>query len=211
MALLYHGIMSLMLIRHQTAPEIINRLGRHGCQNLTGYLDPSSCTSDAISRGGFGEIYSGNLYDGRKVAIKTIFIPSGSSDGGQKHLKVSLVQLTSFHVLNTVAHSMQRVSCTLGRNAITATLRACLGWQNFGGKLQCYLFGWKTATCELILITIPTWIVSTWCVYVICERSRAMTEILHEKCAQVAAGLVYLHSIQIVSCVINCFTILRMN
>ncbi|KAG8712266.1 hypothetical protein FRC08_014809, partial [Ceratobasidium sp. 394] len=64
------------------AHEIVRHLTEHRCQDITDRLDASSCGSQPVSWGGFGEVFSGNLLDGTEVAIKTardLISPSGES------------------------------------------------------------------------------------------------------------------------------------
>ncbi|KAG8706812.1 hypothetical protein FRC08_000852 [Ceratobasidium sp. 394] len=71
--------------------DIIAQLCLHGCKDLTRSLDLSSFSSRPISRGGFGEIYSGRLRDGTQVAVKTIC--SHEEYEESKHLKHSAREL----------------------------------------------------------------------------------------------------------------------
>ncbi|KAF8607272.1 kinase-like protein [Ceratobasidium sp. AG-I] len=56
--------------------DLITRLGEHGCQNITEWLDMSSCSAYPLFGGGFGEVYRGKLQDGSQVAIKTMRVNS---------------------------------------------------------------------------------------------------------------------------------------
>ncbi|KAG8732783.1 hypothetical protein FRC10_000610 [Ceratobasidium sp. 414] len=67
--------------------DIITSLGHHGCRDLSHQLDLNSCTARPVSRGGFSDIYSGRLYDGTRVAIKTIVIHGAADDKELKNLK----------------------------------------------------------------------------------------------------------------------------
>ncbi|KAG8706658.1 hypothetical protein FRC08_000921, partial [Ceratobasidium sp. 394] len=53
--------------------EVIRCLVEHGCQDITGELDPSSISSDPIASGGSSNIYLCKLRDGTEVAVKYLF------------------------------------------------------------------------------------------------------------------------------------------
>ncbi|KAG8794232.1 hypothetical protein FRC12_000084 [Ceratobasidium sp. 428] len=63
--------------------EVIGELQAHGCKDLTRSLNHSSFIP--ISRGGYGEVYSGTLWDGTPVAVKIMF--SHDQYEESKHLK----------------------------------------------------------------------------------------------------------------------------
>lgn len=71
----------------QFTTEIVDRLGDHGCQNITGQLDLDACSTYPLSSGGFGDVYRGKLVDGSQVAIKTMRIHINTNEA-QKPLKV---------------------------------------------------------------------------------------------------------------------------
>ncbi|KAG9084355.1 hypothetical protein FRC06_004113, partial [Ceratobasidium sp. 370] len=53
--------------------EVIQCLVEHGCQDITGKLDPSSISGDPIAYGGTSNIYLAKLRDGTEVAVKCLF------------------------------------------------------------------------------------------------------------------------------------------
>ncbi|KAG8793747.1 hypothetical protein FRC12_001757 [Ceratobasidium sp. 428] len=63
--------------------EVIGELQAHGCKDLTQSLNLSSLIP--ISRGGYGEVYSGTLLDGTRIAVKIMF--SHDQYEESKHLK----------------------------------------------------------------------------------------------------------------------------
>ncbi|CAE6491894.1 unnamed protein product [Rhizoctonia solani] len=68
--------------------EILTRLGRHGCQDITSQLDLSKFSRAAVSTGGFGDVYHGALQDGTRIAIKCLRLLVGVDDeSGKKQLK----------------------------------------------------------------------------------------------------------------------------
>ncbi|KAG9078980.1 hypothetical protein FRC06_008018, partial [Ceratobasidium sp. 370] len=53
--------------------EVMHCLVEHGCQDITGELDPSSVSGDPIAYGGTSNIYHAKLRDGTEVAVKCLF------------------------------------------------------------------------------------------------------------------------------------------
>ncbi|KAG9085544.1 hypothetical protein FS749_004336 [Ceratobasidium sp. UAMH 11750] len=83
---------------YQQVDEVIRCLVEHGCQDITGELDPSSISSDPIASGGSSNIHLGKLRDGTEVAIKSLFNlrsldASNKSFKLLKHPSVDRVQL----------------------------------------------------------------------------------------------------------------------
>ncbi|KAF8593104.1 kinase-like protein [Ceratobasidium sp. AG-I] len=68
------------------ASDVISSLVRHGCKDITGFVDFSTCSRHPISTGGFGDIYRAKLKDGRPVAIKCMRLRVDAVEG-QRHLK----------------------------------------------------------------------------------------------------------------------------
>ncbi|CAE7218285.1 unnamed protein product [Rhizoctonia solani] len=56
--------------RHMTIREIFELLLRHGCTDLSSQMDCNQESNFAANGGGFGDIWTGNLHNGTKVAIK---------------------------------------------------------------------------------------------------------------------------------------------
>ncbi|KAF8690173.1 protein kinase, partial [Rhizoctonia solani] len=55
----------------KAARESIRQLALHGCENVTDHIDTDSFDSIPLFQGAFGDVYSGNLFGGLRVAIKT--------------------------------------------------------------------------------------------------------------------------------------------
>ncbi|CUA72977.1 putative LRR receptor-like serine/threonine-protein kinase At4g36180 [Rhizoctonia solani] len=53
------------------ARKILKQLATHGCENLTDHMNQGSFSVLPLFRGGFGDVYRGNLLGGLKVAVKT--------------------------------------------------------------------------------------------------------------------------------------------
>ncbi|CAE6414607.1 unnamed protein product [Rhizoctonia solani] len=53
------------------ARKILKQLATHGCENLTDHMNQDSFSVLPLFRGGFGDVYRGNLLGGLKVAVKT--------------------------------------------------------------------------------------------------------------------------------------------
>ncbi|QRV89373.1 Tyrosine-protein kinase [Ceratobasidium sp. AG-Ba] len=64
---------------------VLAQLCSHGCKDLSKSLDRSTISARPVSRGGFGEVYSGKLSNGSTIALKVITIPEHYED--PKHLK----------------------------------------------------------------------------------------------------------------------------
>lgn len=75
-----------------TSTQITSALISHGCLDLTQQLDEGSCSPFAVSNGGFGDVYSGTLVDGTRVAIK-VFRLHIVHDQDRKHLKHAAKEL----------------------------------------------------------------------------------------------------------------------
>ncbi|KAF8751209.1 RasGEF domain [Rhizoctonia solani] len=56
---------------YEHARDIIRRLARHGCENLTGHVNEASFSEMPVTGGGFGNVFCGNLLSGLPVSIKT--------------------------------------------------------------------------------------------------------------------------------------------
>ncbi|CUA68732.1 Mitogen-activated protein kinase kinase kinase 19 [Rhizoctonia solani] len=62
---------SIYLDNLTVARNILRQLAVHGCENLTDHIDQGSFGSLPLCRGGFGDVYRGNLTSGLRVAVKT--------------------------------------------------------------------------------------------------------------------------------------------
>ncbi|KAG9080510.1 hypothetical protein FRC06_006494, partial [Ceratobasidium sp. 370] len=85
----------------QSASEIAQHLGEHGCQDITDSLDIESCTTFPISSGGFGDVYRGRLFNETPVAIKTMRLQISPTEIGQKSLKHAAREL---HIWSKCQH-----------------------------------------------------------------------------------------------------------
>lgn len=73
----------------QPAGDIVSALAKRGCVDLTSSINLAACGDHALAGGGFCDVYQGELYDGTKIAIKSlrIFGPDAESQR-KKILKV---------------------------------------------------------------------------------------------------------------------------
>ncbi|CUA74220.1 hypothetical protein RSOLAG22IIIB_11061 [Rhizoctonia solani] len=81
-------VVTFLVLPTQPISEILIRLGRHGCRDITSQLNLSGFGSSAVSTGGFGDVYQGTLQDGALVGIKCLRILVGMDDeDGKNQLK----------------------------------------------------------------------------------------------------------------------------
>ncbi|KDN45859.1 hypothetical protein RSAG8_04692, partial [Rhizoctonia solani AG-8 WAC10335] len=73
--------------RQMSINEIIARLVKHGCRNLTGQLDLATFGQFPIANGGFSDVYRGYLRTGQRVAIKSLRVDAQSLSQNPTHLK----------------------------------------------------------------------------------------------------------------------------
>ncbi|CAE6358551.1 unnamed protein product [Rhizoctonia solani] len=67
--------------------EILAKLGKHGCSEVTSNIDLSKSSEFPVVAGGFGDIYRGVLHDGTQVSIKCLRLMVDSGTTGRKHVK----------------------------------------------------------------------------------------------------------------------------
>lgn len=63
----------------------------HGCENLTPRLSLQECSEYPVSAGGFGDVHSGRLDDGTKIAIKAVRLRELDHANAGKHQKVKIL------------------------------------------------------------------------------------------------------------------------
>ncbi|KAG8704892.1 homeodomain transcription factor ste12 [Ceratobasidium sp. 394] len=120
--------------RATTLSDVISLLVKHGCQNVTEILDPSSHSDYPISSGGFGDVYKGRLRDGSSIAIKCMRIivdPDSSED--QKHLKCAAREI---HTWSKLRH--RYISKLLGLALFRGQIAMVSPWAE-RGSLPIYL------------------------------------------------------------------------
>lgn len=76
----------------KSVEEIIRALAKRDCADLTSLIDPNACGTNPYAFGGFCDVYQGALYDGTKIAIKSLRVCDGpgADDQRRKILKVRL-------------------------------------------------------------------------------------------------------------------------
>ncbi|CEL59140.1 Serine/threonine-protein kinase sepA OS=Dictyostelium discoideum GN=sepA PE=2 SV=1 [Rhizoctonia solani AG-1 IB] len=67
--------------------EILAKLGKHGCNEVTNDIDVTKSSDFPVVAGGFGDIYRGVLRDGTQVSIKCLRLMVDSGTTGRKHVK----------------------------------------------------------------------------------------------------------------------------
>ncbi|CAE6486712.1 unnamed protein product, partial [Rhizoctonia solani] len=63
-----------------TIEEVLSHLYEWGCKNVTTELDESRISKDPVARGGGGDVYLGELYNGARVALKCARLAIGNND-----------------------------------------------------------------------------------------------------------------------------------
>ncbi|CAE6486873.1 unnamed protein product [Rhizoctonia solani] len=94
--------------------DILAILSNHGCNNATEQLDLSGSSQYPILHGGFGDLYSGTLKTGDRVAIKCL---RGLRDGGEQCLKQAAHELYIWSKCNH-PHIMELIGVAHYRNQI---------------------------------------------------------------------------------------------
>jgi hypothetical protein len=118
-------------LQTQSLEEIISALAKRGCADLTTSINLAAYGNFAVAGGGFCDVYRGQLYDGRKIAIKSLRVYDGPEIDSQKQkiLKVSSIA-PSWHRKHSYYYpvlpiSMRLRSCINGQNSNTLTLYLC--------------------------------------------------------------------------------------
>ncbi|CAE6510983.1 unnamed protein product [Rhizoctonia solani] len=96
--------------------DVLEILSNHGCKDVTEKLDFASTSEHPISTGGFGDVYSGRLKTGDRVAIKCLrLIADTLDDGGQRiHVKNAAHELYAWskckhpHVIDLIGVTQHR-------------------------------------------------------------------------------------------------------
>ncbi|QRV74671.1 Serine/threonine-protein kinase [Ceratobasidium sp. AG-Ba] len=107
--------------------DIIARLSHHGCQDLTHELDLQRCSPAVNKRGGYSDIYLGQLHDGRSVAIKAIFSCGTKNDEEVKHLKRTARELYTW---SKCKHP--RIAPLLGLATYRGQIAMISPWMEYG-------------------------------------------------------------------------------
>ncbi|CUA72144.1 Putative serine/threonine-protein kinase/receptor R818 [Rhizoctonia solani] len=82
---------SVVICGTMAAEEVLPHLYERGCKNVTTELDESRISKDPVARGGGGDVYSGELYNGARVALKCVRLAIGNED--QSKLKKTAHEL----------------------------------------------------------------------------------------------------------------------
>ncbi|KAF8595335.1 WD40 repeat-like protein [Ceratobasidium sp. AG-I] len=140
--------------------DMFRCLVKHGCTNLSGAMHPDRYSSSPMARGGFGDIWKGELTNGMVVAIKCMFLHQAlvSDWKGAKRA------MRETYLWSKVQH--ENVQPLTGLIVFQGLLGMVSPWME-NGNLQTYLGAYPDV-----------------------ER--------HPLCVQLAAGVAYLHSIDMV-------------
>ena len=107
-------------------------LVKHGCADLSAFIDSAHYSSAAITSGGFGDVWRARMKNGILVAVKCLRL-NVILEGDLKGLKVCPAIHYSLLVCLTepLDGSVPHVSCTTGQKHATKTFRNCLAWSCF--------------------------------------------------------------------------------
>lgn len=68
------------------AGDIVSALAKRGCVDLTSSINLAACGDHALAGGGFCDVYQGELYDGTKIAIKSLRIFGPDAESQRKKI-----------------------------------------------------------------------------------------------------------------------------
>ncbi|KAL5636239.1 hypothetical protein ACGC1H_004904 [Rhizoctonia solani] len=71
---------SVVISGTMATEEVLSHLYERGCRNVATELDESRISRDPVARGGGGDVYSGQLYTGKRVALKCVRLAIGNED-----------------------------------------------------------------------------------------------------------------------------------
>ncbi|QRV89357.1 Tyrosine kinase domain protein [Ceratobasidium sp. AG-Ba] len=112
---------------NSSVTDIIAHLSHHGCQDLTHELDLQRCSPVVNKRGGYSDIYLGQLHDGRSVAIKAIFSCGTKNDEEVEHLKRAARELYTW---SKCKHP--RIAPLLGLATYRGQIAMISPWMEYG-------------------------------------------------------------------------------
>ncbi|KAG8724938.1 hypothetical protein FRC09_011829 [Ceratobasidium sp. 395] len=112
--------------------EVVEALSRHGRRNLTNKLHLISLNGPLL-RGGCGEVYTGLLEDGTKVAVKKILTPCVQA--GEKQM---FLQCVAREVYAWSKCHHRNVACLLGLTELNGQIAMLSAWME-NGDLRTYV------------------------------------------------------------------------
>ncbi|KAJ1310555.1 hypothetical protein OPQ81_007285 [Rhizoctonia solani] len=71
---------SVVIGNAMTTNEVLSHLYERGCRNVASELNPFTVSKDPVARGGGGDVYSGELRTGERVALKCVRLAIGNED-----------------------------------------------------------------------------------------------------------------------------------
>ncbi|KAH7340115.1 kinase-like domain-containing protein [Rhizoctonia solani] len=82
---------SVVISGTMATDEVLSHLYERGCRNVTNELDEYRISQDPVARGGGGDVYSGELLTGERVALKCVRLAIGNDD--RNKLKITAHEL----------------------------------------------------------------------------------------------------------------------
>ncbi|CEL63292.1 Serine/threonine-protein kinase dst2 OS=Dictyostelium discoideum GN=dst2 PE=3 SV=1 [Rhizoctonia solani AG-1 IB] len=119
--------------REMSVSEVISLLVEHGCQDVTDTLQIPTFEEHPVSHGGFGDVFSGNLSDGSRVAVKALRISAESLVGSPAHLRQAAREL---HIWSKCSHP--NVIPLFGLTVFRGRIGMVSPWMS-NGSLSSYL------------------------------------------------------------------------
>ncbi|CAE7205355.1 unnamed protein product [Rhizoctonia solani] len=126
------GVEDFARPREMSTDEMFECLLRHGCPDLTEFMNPDAYSKGFVAAGGFGDIWKGKLRDGTAVAIKVWRFRALEEDIG-KDIKRAMREIYNWSKLDH--ESIQKL---LGVVVFEGRLGMVSEWMD-GGNLQHYL------------------------------------------------------------------------
>ncbi|CAE7128010.1 unnamed protein product, partial [Rhizoctonia solani] len=166
---------SVVIDAAMTTEEVLSHLYQRGCRNVSRELDESRTSTNPVARGGGGDVYSGELYTGERVALKCVRLAIGNED--RSKLKKTAHEL---YVWSKCKHPnvLELLGVTHHRDQVAMVSP----WME-NGDLRAFLRLYpETNRQELVRVFMM-------------PRSNLM---MLEQCVQMADGVAYLHGQNIV-------------
>ncbi|KAG8723968.1 hypothetical protein FRC09_000935 [Ceratobasidium sp. 395] len=178
----YKPVLPSVASSRMSVQEMFQCLLSHGCTDLSSYIEAEGQSSIAIAGGGFGDIYHRKLRDGTTVAIKVLRHHLLAQDTSRKALKVSVVILETpsrIYCLRIVRVKRAMRELYVWSKTKHENVQELLGIIMFQGQLGMVSPWMDNGNLEEYIRKYPS-----------VDR--------YDLCYQVARGVSYLHSINMV-------------